>query len=239
MTSSLTGPIAASRRRAVAASGYAAAVLADAPTLYLRFEETSGATCADSSGNARTGTAAGAFTRNVAGATSGGGIAIGLAAAEVTVPDVAALDIVGDVTYEAWILLTSFTVFHTLISKGQQSAGVAGYQFRVDQTTRKLTVNKASTSGLLTSTGAVPADSAWHHVAFTRAGNVYTAYIDGASAGTATIATTIDATNQVLGIGASFVGAVAQERLTGTIDEVAVYPSALSGARIAAHFAAR
>jgi hypothetical protein len=81
-----------------------------------------------------------------------------------------------------------------------------------------------------------PSFNAWHHVAFTRtkASGGLALYIDGASAGTATgpIGSSLTAPSKLnmgrLQTGANF--------FTGSLDEVAVYSTVLSGATVLTHY---
>lgn len=218
---------------------YSSEVLADSPIFYLRLEETSGATCANTGSIGGNATAQGTFTRNVtSAATTGVGITLaGATTSYISYPDDTSLDLTGDFTYECWIKVSSYAADQTLISKNFQSTGVGGYCLRILATTRIMRVIKSGVAVLADATTAIPNDSGWHHVAVTRSGNTYTFYIDGASAGTGTASTTINATNQVLSVGMERLPGFGDfNPLDGSIDEVAVYGTALSGARIATHY---
>jgi PKD repeat protein len=220
-------------------------VLADSPLLYVRFEEPSGATCANDGSLGGNATAIGTYTRNVTGGAAGLGKAISLggdaATDAVTYPDHASLDITGDVTYECWVKISSYASDQSVMTKGSDSSSVGGYLLRV-LTSRQLRIVQAGVAVLGTSTGTIPNDSGWHHIAFTRSGNTYTFYIDGAAAGSFTDSTTINATTVDFQIGreAHKDDHFSKSRpLLGSIDEVAVYNTALSAARIQAHYDAR
>lgn len=220
---------------------YSSSVLADSPLLYLRFEETSGATCANSGSLGGNATAHGTFTRNVAGASSETGVGIdlgGTIADFVDYPDNSSLDITADITLECWAKPDVAAVNQSLMTKGWQNVSTAGYEFFLNST-RQLQISRAAISGLSVSSGLFPNDSAWHHVAVTRSGLTYTFYIDGAPAGGTTPgATPIQATTRPFTIGATEKLTVYSSPFNGAIDEVAVYNTALSAARIAAHYAA-
>jgi PKD repeat protein len=221
---------------------YQSEVLADSPLLYVRFEEPSGATCANDGSLGGNATAQGTYTRNVSGGAAGLGVAItlnGTTSDYVSYPDHASLDITGEVTYECWVKSSYTAVRQCLMTKGGDSGG-AGYAFHLD-TNRALVVTKAGVANLWqTTAGAVPDDGNWHHVAFTRSSNTYVVYVDGAAVSTSSAVTTVINTTSVdFNIGREVVTAGAQRPLAGSIDEVAVYGTALSAARIAAHYAAR
>lgn len=81
-------------------------------------------------------------------------------------------------------------------------------------------------------------DGAWHHVVFTRtqATGAMILYVDGASAGTATGNVNALTATPTMNIGRSTAGV---NYFAGTIDELAVYNTALSAATVAAHRNAR
>lgn len=219
------------------ATGYQTEVLADSPLLYVRFQETSGAPCANIGSLGGNATAAGTFVRNISTGFTGLGVAINLDGISGTVsyPDTASLDITGDVTYELWVNPTTLAN-RTLLSKGVTGTP-AGYQLAA-LVSGVIRVSKQSTAVILDSPANVVAGS-WQHIAFTRSGNTYTIYYNGASVATVTDSTTIDATSEVFAIGHFTSSGTASNFYIGSFDEVAVYNTALSPARIAAHYAAR
>jgi hypothetical protein len=96
---------------------------------------------------------------------------------------------------------------------------------------------KDGTDPLLTFTaGSSLADAAWHHLVVTYDGVTSIAvYVDGTALGsaqatTAALATTLDPTGLEVGRdnGTGF--------FKGTLDEMAIYPSALAPANVATHF---
>jgi len=83
-------------------------------------------------------------------------------------------------------------------------------------------------------------DGGWHHLAATRttAGGNVTVYVDGVSAGTFTGSVTASAAD-TLTVGDATTVTYAPGRFQGNVGYVAVYDTALSAARIAAHAAPR
>lgn len=79
-------------------------------------------------------------------------------------------------------------------------------------------------------------DGNWHHLVYTQSGNTARLYVDGVERASAT--TTQSTFN--FGTGAWYVGSASGtgEYFKGTMDEVALYNTALSGTRIAAHYSA-
>jgi PKD repeat protein len=220
---------------------YASEVLGDSPLLYVRFEEPSGATCANSGSLGGDATAAGGYTRDVASAESALGVAIDLngSTGGVSYPDTASLDITGDVTFECWIrpdVMAASAPF--LMSKGRDSGSVGGYGIRV-YSNGQLTVVRSGIADVLSSaTGVITANN-WFHIVFTRSGNTWTLYVNGTSVATTTNSTAIQATDKAFLIGYLQSEFGTQGFFDGKIDEVAVYNSALSSTRVAAHYAAR
>ena len=81
-------------------------------------------------------------------------------------------------------------------------------------------------------------DGAWHHVVFTRtqSSGAMALYVDGASAGTATGSVNLLNSQATLNFGRSADGV---NYFPGSLDEIAVYTTALSPAIVAAHYNAR
>ncbi len=81
-------------------------------------------------------------------------------------------------------------------------------------------------------------NGAWHHVVFTRtqSNGAIALYVDGAAAGTATGSTNALNAHPALTFGRSSAGG---HPFAGTMDEIALYTSVLSGATVSSHYAAR
>lgn len=221
---------------------YYSEVIADSPILYLRLDETSGTSCEDFSGNGRTGTTHGTVTRNVAGhAGLGKGVTFGGTTSDwISVPDEAALDLTGDFTYECWFSYSG-TAGGILMSKGQQDGSNAGYELWLGGTGgRHVHMDRARLTVLFRTTGSVSSDSLWHHIVCTRTTNTYRIYVDGSLFETSgTVATAVQATDRDFTMGSDYAGgSIGGTNFPGSLDEVAVYSTALSSTRIAAHYAA-
>ena len=87
-------------------------------------------------------------------------------------------------------------------------------------------------------TSATYNNGAWHHVVFTRtqSSGAMALYVDGASAGTATGSVNLLNSQATLNFGRSADGV---NYFPGSLDEIAVYTTALSPAIVAAHYNAR
>lgn len=205
---------------------YTAQVLADSPSAWYRLGEPSGAVLDTMGGTS--GSVVGTTTRDVAGAlvVDDGAILLNGSTGYVTVPDQAQLD-PGDVfTLECWIKRTATgAAIEKLLSKG-----AGGYFLGINADAIEVAVQGSTI--VCTSTTLVN-NTSWHHVAWTKNAGTTKIYIDGVDrTGTVTNDTVI-ATSSAL-----FIGVLSSltEFYNGVLDEVAIYPTALSAARILAHF---
>ena len=225
--------------RAFSSLTYAQEVLLDSPVVYLRFEEVSGTTCADSSGNGLNGSTNGTVTRNVT-SHAGLGVAVTLAGATtsyISVADNASLDITGAFSFECWVKPTNFTGDPFLFSKGQDSGTVGGYGLWVSASASKLRLIRGNIGSIGVGSTGTLSTGVWSHVVVTRDGSgVVVYYINGIASGTYTDTTAVQATNQPLTFGVCDNNGTFQEPLLGSLDECALYNTALSQARVTAHF---
>jgi hypothetical protein len=76
----------------------------------------------------------------------------------------------------------------------------------------------------------------WSHVVVTKSGATVKLYINAVDSTGAVVNATLADTTSALNIGRDV--AFPAQYFNGRIDEVAVYPTALSAARVAAHYAA-
>jgi hypothetical protein len=222
-----------------ATSPYTLAVLADNPVVYYRFEEAPGATTAASSvTGSPDGMIDGTPTLGVAGRV---GHAYDFGVSVAADVDVSALgfDFIGNApfTLEAWFYatMTDVTYRHMFMkdtldqAAGRQEYGVTiqsgelGFERYVDGTGN---VAKAAVTV-----------NAWHHFAGVYDGVALSLYLDGALASATTDSRAAKPKDKPLVIGARDVGSAASV-FPGSLDEVAIYDHALTGARIAAHIAA-
>lgn len=213
-------------------------MLSDDPRAYWRLGETSGA-AADVLG-AAPGTYENGVVRGVPGALAGdANLAAGFDGVDdrVTMGDPAGgiLDFgTGDFTVEAW-LKTTVNGERAVASK-RPSTGPY-WQFTVtDDSGHAGHVRVNSSDGLVTRQAYGPAvrvdDGNWHHVAVVFDRDVgITVYVDGAGQSTAATLP-----GDVSNAGPLLIGkATGYGYFNGDLDEVAVYPQALSAARVRAH----
>jgi concanavalin A-like lectin/glucanase superfamily protein/HYDIN/CFA65/VesB family protein len=151
----------------------------------------------------------------------------------VSAPSSPDFAIANDITLAAWIKRQSFLQYGGLISK---TDGVNTWDFSLlfengrDQVSF---YSDTTTPTTIVSSNTV-ADTAWHHVAFTRSGNLATFYIDGAEAGTATLDGAFGNNPNPLRIGTDGPGWDPSSMFYGAIDEARIYNRALTAAEIQA-----
>ena len=217
---------------------YSATVLSDSPLSYWRLGETSGTVMADSAGT-NPGTAKGGVTLNQPSAlASDPNPAIGVVTnGYVEVKNAASLNFAGDFSIEAWAKPTVVNgVGGAIVHKGGPT-GNSVWQYRLSLTSSNQwrgTVYVGATAFTVTAPAA--ATTAWTYLVLTKSGSTLTLYVNGSAVASATATGTINTNAGVLAIGRT--GASATDYFNGSIDEVAVYPAALTAARVTAHYAA-
>lgn len=235
---------------------YSTAVLADGPIAYYRLDETSGPTMCDSSSQANNGTYNGSnVTYGVPGALLSSSDTAVAADGMPSTPGVIGTSnsnspISGNesFTLEGWFRSTGTTQNQALVDIGQagtaNAAGLAVWPTAgsCDANGSSIAVDQYNGNNCwdTTTVGVNLFDQNWHYLAVTydaTTGTV-TAYVDGQSLGGQL------AVNSPLNLAASpvrvgnWVDQIINQPYIGDADEVAVYPTALSAARIAAHYAA-
>jgi glucose/arabinose dehydrogenase/PKD repeat protein len=221
-------------------SSYSDVVLADNPIAYWRLGEASG-TVADDLVGSQNGTYVNTPTLGVPGVTGDGNSAIRLATPDDEYVNVSSLKTApANLSIELWVN-----------SNGNANSGVglAGWWDADDDraqiywpTTTELRIgiqNGAGTTAPLVVSGLTAlADSNWHHIVATQDGTSTRLYLDGALVGGPLARTWTGSTfagNFEVGQYAGTSGSPAN----ASVDEVAVYSHALSGAEVAEHYAAR
>ena len=209
---------------------YEGEVMADGADLYLRLGEGSGTTATDSSGNALHGTYQNTPTLGVDGALqsdSNGAVTLNGSDEYVTVADNALLDPGDTFTLEAWVYYTTTpAVAQVIIDKG-----VNGYQLYI-KSTDQLVLDKDNASEIVVSTITV-SKNVWSHVVATKSGSTVKLYINGVDVSGTVTNLTIVGTATALNIGRQH---TSNYYFNGSLDEVAIYPTALSAARVLAHY---
>lgn len=216
---------------------YADVVLADSPAAFWRLEETSGSTIADSSGNGRTLTATSATLTGSTGLTDLGsgatldGSSSHLSADITPIPGTASVWSV-----EFWTTTTTGGGSTTAIV-AEANGGSSTSHWYVGTSGGFVTAAFRVSATLNQVTGTVVInDNAPHHVVVTFNGTTgaVSIYVDGALDTTGTSATGTYAPTRFS------IGRLPRSSITGyyagTVDEVALYESTLSPARILAHY---
>jgi hypothetical protein len=216
---------------------YDQAVLADSPAAYWRFDEASGATAADSTGHANTGAYQNGPTLGAAGLIGGGNTAVSFDGVNdrVLVPDSTTLSPTGAISVEAWVnassLATSSGGFRTVLIKGNS------YWLRVDNVggvqRARFFIADAGTYYGVTATGIALTAGTTYHLVGTYNGSTFHLYVNGADQGTSIHAGAIDDNTVPLQISLA-----SSSGWDGRLDEVAVYPSALTPTQVQAHHTA-
>jgi hypothetical protein len=231
MARSYTLPLGAVAKRlsTVYGASYADRVIADGASNYWRLGEPSGTTAVDAVGGAN-GTISGGVTLNQPGAIGDGTKAMtfdGTTGKVVTAVDVTTPVIC---TIEAWIKSTlggGQAAFYSTRSTGQLGLTLyVGVIFTGGKLVPFLYSGEASNG-----TRHV-GDGSWHHVVFVLSGAICTVYVDG------TLDTAVSQNRATTGTGKQLIGwdEATAGFWSGALDEVAVYPRALTAPEIAAHY---
>lgn len=215
-------------------------MLADSPLGLWTLDETSGTTARDASGNGKHGTYAGA---PALGQKVGQFLCPTFDGVNdtVSIPDAAQVFAGQPLTWAAWFR-TTMQGYSSILAKYNAFQNNAKWNLRLDDN-EKLNAYFDSSSGALRAiSGQVVNDGRWHYGAavWTKTGSTHTAdiLVDGVLAGTGTSLASLYAESegaQVVTIG-SYDGSI--EFFNGNIAYAAVYQSALSSARIRAHYEA-
>ena len=226
----------------------AAAVASDNPYLYWRFDEAAGATAAaDSSGNNRPGTYTGGTTLGAARACprdTGAAVTLngttGYIAAGTGVVAVAGPNLF---TVEVW--------FKTAVAGGKllgfggsptgSSKSYDRHLFLNNTGNLVFGVNPGGLKVVVVVSPKTYTDNAWHHAAATLSATGMQLYVDGAQVAADPTTTTAQAFNGYWRAGYDNLTGWGTNTptnfyFTGSVDDVAVYTTALSPTRIAAHY---
>jgi hypothetical protein len=225
-----------------APADYRSTVLADSPVLYWRLGETAGATtAADSSPNARPGTYSGAPTLGVSGLiVNDPNTAATLARASaqsVFRANEVPLQITAAISLEIWLRLTALPTagqFHPVITKNASTNEIYAIDLNNPSGTVQIRWHIQTTAATVQTNAFTPAAGAVAHIVCTYDGAQMATFVNGAQVGTNTAKTGAIATStDQFTVGSWSNGG---DFLNATVDEVAVYSTALSPTRILAHY---
>ena len=196
------------------------------------FDEGSGISVADLSGNGNVGTLQGP-SWTTAG-KFGSALSFNGSSSRVQVPDAASLDLTSGVTLEAWVYpAVAQSDWRAVVQKEvdsyllHASSGAGGLRPAAGVTT-------GSSVPTIFAPSAVPV-GAWSHLAMTYDGSQLRIYVNGLQVASQAVTGTIAPSNSPLWIGGN---SPYGEYFSGRIDEVRVYRVALSQAEIQADMAA-
>lgn len=218
---------------------YIQAVLADSPLAYWKLDETSGTTAVDSKGGYN-GTYTGGYTLGQPGAPSTGRPSVFLngTSGYINCGTPAALNITAAWTLEAWVYLTSTPSGSMAISEVWTGSGPVLYALGfggMGAGTSELQTGFYTGSAWQKVQGSTLSNNAWHHIAGTWDGTMLRLYADGSQ-----VASGTPGAPPVSGMDGIVLGrrwdTASSPYMPGRLDEVAIYSTALSATRIAAHY---
>jgi RHS repeat-associated protein len=216
------------------ASTYSTTITNDSPKLYYRLDESQCSptpcttTAADSSGNGNSGTySSSGVTYGVTGAITGDSDTAITATGTAVTYTGTALPTASNAarTVEAWFKTTASAQWQTIVSQGSSNR----FDVLLHNENASLVFDNAGGLTLDGPTGLALNDGNWHYIAVTYGSGVVTIYVDGQQTATASVTDTGTSSGLI-------VGSDGANNLNGSIDEVAVYPAALSQAQVTTHW---
>jgi hypothetical protein len=232
----LAGGGAVSAGAATPTASYRQVVLNASPASYWRLGETSGTSAADETG-ANPGTynnvllgAPGALACDSNTSASFDGVQ-----SYTRVPDSPSLDMTSAVTVEFWAKRRTITsTYQVLVGKpGNGVSKFENYAVWLAPSGRYTAYFGNGSTSVAVTTQAIT-DTNWHHVVATDNGSTVRIYLDGVLKETAATTLQLTANTQPLNLGRTNDN---QYFFNGWLDEVAVYPTALSATTVQSHYA--
>jgi hypothetical protein len=211
--------------------GVAPAAAQSNPVAAYNFNETTGTSAADVTGNGRTGTVSGA-TWTTAG-RFGGALSFDGVNDRVNIADHALLDLTTGMTLEAWIYPTSMSGYRTVILKERPSE-LTYALYASEGLSRPAAWIATGLQVHTPSPSALPLNT-WSHLAATFDGSVLRLFVNGSQVSAQTHTGSILVSASPLRIGGN---AIWGEYFAGRIDEVRIYARALSATEIQADMTA-
>jgi hypothetical protein len=219
---------------------YVSTILGDSPLVYYRLDEAGGITAADSSGHGYNGAYTSRATLNQPGATSDGDSAIGVSGQAVTGGAATALPSgTAARSVEVWFKTTatpSSPYGSALVSWGAETS-TQMFSLKVYSATQMKLTNWTNAYLFAVPAGANTLDGKWHYVVATYNGTSATVYYDGQSLGSKAVS--VNTVDSAIGLVLGAQTGNNDTPFVGSLDEVAVYNTALSAAQVLAHYNAR
>jgi len=210
-------------------SNYQTEVLVDSPAVFLRLGELYGTAAQDTGPNNLEGTYVGDLLLGESGALTGNAdtaVTLDGSTQYVTVADNALIDHGDTFTLECWAKFDSVGAgTDPLFDKGTNGY----YLYR---STASLILAKKGTADIVTASVSLTA-GAWTYIVATKSGATVRLYINGTDVTGSVSNQTCASTATALFLGQD---SGATTWLAGSLDEVAVYPTALSGGAVKAHY---
>lgn len=223
------------------AAGFAGAVVADGPLIYLRLDETDGNVAHDLVDGGANGTILGNVALGKMGALADGNAAMSFDGIDCGIDLGSVAQFPGNAPYsvEAWIQpgLASHT-YYEIAARWKAPPGPEGWNLFYSSDSIQFSREALGSLPGVVKTREPDFDT-YHHVVATYDGSALAIYLDGHLEATtdAELALT-SGTIPPLMVGAAN-GSTTTSPMYGLIDEVAIYDHALDASRVAAHFAAR
>jgi Concanavalin A-like lectin/glucanases superfamily len=218
-----------------ATASYAATVVADRPASYWHLDETSGTIAGDATvanPGSYEGTPALGQPGLVATDATGTAVGFGGSPTDVRVGQAGSLDLTTNLSLEAFVKPTSLPAggtVRTIVAK------TGAYSLELNGPALELSVMQLGVARRLQAPAGTIVAGRAYHVVGTYDGATERLYVNGAQVASAALSGAADTTINGLRIASSD---GTQQFFLGTLDEVAVYPSALTAAQVATHFAA-
>lgn len=233
---------------------YSSQVLSDRPVAFWRLDDNGPplpVVAHDATGYANNGALVGGVVPGLSGVLADGtsSMAFDGSSGVIQVPDAAVLRLVNTLTIEAWVYINSYSFTNPVVNKVGSPANAGPYDFWVgNDGTLWLSMGNGSTDFMSANSGnfggptGLVTTKAWHHIVATMKLNPGGAtaavafYVDGQPAGSGNQGVSgplVDA-GGILRIGER--NDASPYWFNGRIDEVAIYPYALSAATVLAHY---
>jgi hypothetical protein len=243
-----TGAASAEALQTVSALSYSSTVLADGPAVYWKVDESAGPTAADSSGNGRDISYVGTGISYSQSPLIGTGTSVYLNSTFnnsylTSSGSQAGINANNQVAVECWMKSTATPASGDAgqLVCADDTSGARFFQLRVNHsgTIDWIIFSSGGTTYSYTGTTVVN-DGLPHHIVGLYDGTYSKLYIDGVADGAGRLipSVTLPTNNPGVNIGRRFSSGSGQNFYQGYIDEIAIYTSALSPARISAHYTA-
>ena len=231
--------VASTAAPSTAPKSYSATVLADGPAAYWRMDETTGTTMADATGKGNNGAFAGTYTLGQPGAIAADGssaVAFDGQSGAASAPSSASLQL-NTVSIELWIKKRAETEYGVYVAKNVavgDGAGSGWFQLLNSHHDGRLEFRVTSDlEPALVSTSTLALNT-WYYVVATYDGTVAKLFVNGKLDASLEVTATPKQTADPV-----FLGRRADGLFNNAVlDEVAIYPAALSADRTAAHWQA-